>query len=98
MRIALKIDGEKYIILRIALKIDDQADNILRITLKLQFVRSMSLRITLKRIHNAVCGSKTTTIQIYGILRIVLTNILKAAAGTEYVGAPPCLQAITCIE
>ena len=23
-------------------------------------------------------------------------NIRKAAAGTEYVGAPPCLQAITC--
>ena len=95
-RITLKIDVEKYNILRIALKIDDQSGNILRITLKLQFVRSMSLRITLERIHNAVCGSKTTTIEIYGILRIVLTNILKAAAGTEYVGAPPCLQAITC--
>ena len=25
-------------------------------------------------------------------------NIRKAAAGTEYVGAPPCLQAITCIH
>ena len=36
------------------------------------------------------------TFQMYDILRIVLKNIPKAAAGTEYAGAPPCLQAITC--
>ena len=65
--------------------------NSLRITLKIQF--EMGRQFADHPPHTLKC--------VYS-LRIALKSEYgkyskKTAAGTEYVGAPPCLQAITCI-
>ena len=92
LRITLKIDVEKYSILRITLKIQFEMYNSLRITLKIQFEMGRQFAD-----HPSTYNLKC----VYS-LRIALKSEYgkyskKTAAGTEYVGAPPCLQAITCI-
>ena len=61
--------------------------NSVRITRNAYFGPYSYLRITHNKIGWSVWGSSS---------KVSTVNIRKAAAGTEYVGAPPCLQAITC--